>query len=112
MEQNRHEWEVIIKGTKQVFICHVGGCVGILSWSKLSGLNHPRAIAHNLPPIPPRQIGRVRDANAKWVVKSTSVVKRQNAKIQYDLDARLCRARQQTYKRFVNEEILPAVSIY
>lgn len=45
---------------------------------------------YNLPPIPPCQSNRIRDANAKWVVKSTSVVKRQNEKIQYDLDARLC----------------------
>ena len=112
MEENRHEWEVTIKGTKQLFTCLVGGCAGNLSRSKLSGLNHHRATTHNLPPIPPRQRGRVRDANATWAVKSTSAVKRKNAKIQYDLDARLCRARQQAYKRFVNEEILSAVSIY
>ena len=34
MEENRQEWEVIIKGTKHVFTCLVGGCVGILSRSK------------------------------------------------------------------------------
>jgi len=112
MEEIKHEWEVTIKGTKQVFTCLVGGCAGNLSRSKLSALNHHRATTHNLPPIPPRQRGRARDANATWAVKSTSAVKRQNAKIQYDLDARLCRARQQAYKRFVNEEILSAVSIY
>ena len=92
MEENRHEWEVTIKGTKQVFTCLVGGCAGNLSRSKLSGLNHHRATTHNLPPIPPRQTSRVRDANATWAVKSTSAVKRKNSKIQYDLDARLCRA--------------------
>ena len=106
MEESRHEWEVFIKGTKQVFTCLVGGYAGNLSRSKLSGLNHHWATMHNLLPIPPRQRGRVRDANATWAVKSTSAVKRQNAKIQYDLDARLCRARQQAYQRFVNEQIL------
>ena len=45
-------------------------------------------------------------------MKSPSNVKRQNEKIQYDVDARLCHARKQAYKRFVNEEIISAVSIY
>jgi hypothetical protein len=112
MAENRHEWDVVIKGTKQVFYCLVGDCVNILTRSKLSGLNHHRAIKHNLPPIPPCPRGRVRDENVKRAMKSPSKVKRQNEKIQYDVDARLCHARKQAYKRFVNEEIISAVSIY
>lgn len=66
----------------------------------------------NLLPIPPHKRSQVRDENAKSVAKSTSMIKRQNAKIQYDLDGRLCSAHQQAYKRFVNEEIISVVSIY
>ena len=112
MEENRHEWDVVIKCTKQVFYCLVGDCVDILTRSKQSGLNHHCAIKHNLPLIPPCPRGQVRHENVKRAMKSPSKVKIQNEKIQYDVDARLCHARKQAYKRFVNEEIISAVSIY
>jgi len=35
MEENRHEWDVVIKGTKQVFYCLIGDCVDIFTQSKL-----------------------------------------------------------------------------
>ena len=110
MAENKHEWDVVVKGTKQVFYCLVGDCVN-MTRSKLSGLNHHRAVKHNLSPIPPRPRGRVRHENVKCATKSPSKVKRQNEKIQYDVDARLCRARKQAYKRFVNEEIISSVFI-
>jgi hypothetical protein len=88
MTEKRHEWDVVIKGTKQVFYCLVGDCVN-MTRSKLSGLNHHHAIKH-LPPILPCPKGRVRHENVKRATKSPSKVKRQNEKIQYDVDARLC----------------------
>jgi hypothetical protein len=102
MEENRHEWDVVIKGTKEVFYCLVGDCVNILTRSKLSGLNLHCDIIHNLPPIPPCPRGRLRYVNAKRIVKSPSKAKRRNEKIHYDVDARLCCARKHAYKIFVN----------
>ena len=111
MAENRHEWDVVIKGTKQVFYCLVGDCVN-MTRSKLSGLNHHRSIKHNLPSIPPCPRDQVRDGNAKCVIKSPSKVKRKNEKNQYDVDTSLCHARKEAYKIFVNEEIIFVVSIY
>ena len=66
-------------------------------------MNHHRAMVHNLPPIPQRPRGRQRDTNAKRDAKTPTKIQRQNEKIKYDVDARLCCAHKQTYKRFVNE---------
>lgn len=112
MEESKHEWDVIVNGTKQIFYCLVGDCAGSFTRSKLCGLNHHHIFTHKLPPIPQRPRGRQRDENAKRAAKSPSKITRQNAKIQYDVDARLCRARKQAYKRIVSEEIICAVSIY
>jgi len=112
MEENKHEWDVVMKGTKYVFYCLIGDCRGTFTRSKLCGLNHHRTIIHNLPPIPKRPRGRQRNENAKRNAKTPSKIQRQNQKLQYNLDARLCRARKQAYTRFVREEIISAVSIY
>ena len=99
-------------GIKQVFYCLLGDCVGKITRLKICGLNHHRAKIHNLPPIPHRARGRQRDKNAKRVAKSQSKIKKQNEKIKYDVNARLHHARQQAYRRFVNEEIISTVSIH
>jgi len=77
----------------------------------LSALNDHRDKKHGLPPIPPRPRGRQRDINAKRPPKSPSTIKLQNSKIQHDVDTRLQRAHLQARRRFVNEEIISAVSI-
>ena len=112
MEENKHQWDVVMKGTKHVFYCLIGDCAGTFTRSKLCGLNHHRTVIHNLPPIPQRPRGRQRNENAKRTSKSPSKIQRQNQKFQCNVDARLCRARKQAYTRFVIEEILSAVSIY
>jgi len=112
MEENQHEWNVIVQGIKYIFSCLIGDCVGIFTRSKLSGLNHHHIMMHNLLPIPPRPRGRQRDQNARCGVKSPSKIRKQNEKIKYDVDVRLCLAHKQAYKRFVHEEIISTVSIY
>ena len=112
MEESKHEWDVVIKGTKQFFYCLVGDCADNFTRLKLCGLNHHRIVPYKLPLIPQRPRGRQRDGNAKCAAKSPSKITRQNVKIQHDVDARLCRAGKQEYKRIVSEEIICAVSIY
>ena len=125
MEENKPEWDVVMKGTKHVFYCLIGDCADTFTWSKLCGLNHHQTVIHNLPPtpqrprgrhnlhlIPQRPRGRQRNENAKRTSKSPSKIQRQNQKFQYNVDARLCHARKQSYTRFVIEEILSIVSIY
>ena len=93
MEENKPEWDVVMKGTKQVFYCLIGDCAGTFTRSKLCGLNHHRTVIHNLTLIPQRPRGRQRNENAKRTSKSPSKIQRQNQKFQYNVDARLCRAR-------------------
>ena len=70
MEENRHEWDVVINGSKQVFYCLVGDCVDNFTQSKICGLNHHRAMVHNFPSIPHRPRGHQRDKNARRVTKT------------------------------------------
>ena len=112
MEEDKHEWKVIVKGTKQIFSCLIGDFASVFTRLILSGLNHHHIMIHNILPIPPCRRGRQRDQNARRGVKLLSKIRKQNEKIQYDVDARLCPAPKQAYKRFIDEEIISLVSIY